>query len=98
MVALVLLLPYALVQFDLMGLLVMALLAVGARILLWLIGLVLLLFFAATLLLGSLGFLALACMWLVFIVRQVAAGAFAIHQFGVRSVNVLTYHHLEVGN
>ena len=43
-----------------MGLLAMELLAVGARILLWLIVIVLLLFSAATLQLGALGFLALA--------------------------------------
>ncbi len=49
-----------------MGLLVMELLAVGARILLWLIVLVLLLFSAATLQLGKLGYLVLACTWLVF--------------------------------
>ena len=43
-VALVLLVPHALVQFDSMGLLAMELLAVKARILLWLVVLVLLLF------------------------------------------------------
>jgi hypothetical protein len=43
-VALVFLVPHALVWFDLMRLLVMELLAVGAQILLWLIVLVLLLF------------------------------------------------------
>jgi hypothetical protein len=65
-VALVLLVPHALVRFDLMGLLAMELLAVGAHIFLWLVVLVLLLFSAATLQLGALGFLALACMWLAF--------------------------------
>jgi hypothetical protein len=56
-VALVLLVPHALVQFDLMGLLTMELLAVGACILLWLVVFVLLLFSAAALQLGTLGFL-----------------------------------------
>ncbi len=48
-VALVLLVPHALVWFDSMGLLAMELLAVGACILLWLVVLVLLLFSATTL-------------------------------------------------
>ena len=65
-VALVLLVPHALVWFDLMGLLAMELLAVGARILLALLVLVLLLFSTAALQLGALGFLALACAWLAF--------------------------------
>ena len=53
-VALVLLFPHALVWFNSMGLLAMELLAVGARTLLWLVVLVLLLFTAATLQLGAL--------------------------------------------
>ncbi len=48
-VALVLLVPHALVQFDLMGLLAIDPLAVGACNLLWLVFLVLLLFSAAAL-------------------------------------------------
>ncbi len=47
-VALVLFVPHAFVRFDLMGLLAMELLAVGARILLWHIVFVLLLFSMAT--------------------------------------------------
>jgi hypothetical protein len=47
-VALVLLVPHSFVRFDLMGLLAMELLAVGARILFWLIVFVLLLFSPAT--------------------------------------------------
>ncbi len=78
-VALVLLVPHALVQFDSMGLHAMKFLAVGARILLWLIVLVLLLFFAATLQLGALVFLALGCVWLAFFLGQVAVGAYAVH-------------------
>ncbi len=66
-VALVLLVPHALVQFNLMGLLAMKLFSVGARILFWLIIFFLLLFPAATSQLGALGFLALACAWLAFI-------------------------------
>ncbi len=50
-----------------MGLLAMKLLAVGARILLWLVVVVLLLFPAVTLQLGALGFLALVCAWLAFV-------------------------------
>ncbi len=46
-VTLVFLVPYALVQFDSMGLLAMELLAVGACILFWFIVLVLLLFSTA---------------------------------------------------
>jgi hypothetical protein len=97
-VALVLLVPHAFVRFDLMGLLAMELLAVGTGILLWLVVFVLLLFFAATARLGALGFLALACAWLVFFLRRVTVGAYAIRQFGVRGVSVLTHHCLEVGN
>jgi hypothetical protein len=67
-----------------MGLLVMELPAVGARILLWLVILVLLLFSAAALQLGTLGFLALTCTWLVFIFEQVAVGTHALRRFGVR--------------
>jgi hypothetical protein len=74
-VALVLLVPHALVRFDSMGLLAMELLAVGARILLWLVVLLLLLFSVATLQLGALGFLALTCAWLAFFLGQVAGGA-----------------------
>jgi hypothetical protein len=59
--ALVLPVSHSIVRFNLMGLLGMELLAVGARILLWLVILVLLLFFMATLQLGALRFLALAC-------------------------------------
>ncbi len=47
-VALVFLVPHALVRFDWMGLLAMELLAVGARILFWFVVPVLLLFSAAT--------------------------------------------------
>ncbi len=77
-VALVLLVPHAFVRFDSMGLLAMELLAVGARILLWLIVFVLLLFSMATAQLGALGFLALTCVWLVFFLRQVAVRAYAV--------------------
>jgi hypothetical protein len=49
-----------------MGLLAMELLAVGARIFLWLVIIVRLLFTAATSRLGALGFLALMCAWLAF--------------------------------
>ncbi len=48
-VALVLLVPHALVRLDSMGLLAMELLAVGACVLLWLVVLVFLLFSAAAL-------------------------------------------------
>jgi hypothetical protein len=65
-VALILLVPDALVWCDSMGLLASELLAVGARILLWLVVLVLLLFSASALQLRLLGFLALMCMWLAF--------------------------------
>jgi hypothetical protein len=97
-VALVLLVPHALVRFDLMGLLVMELLAVGARILLWVVLLVLLLFSVAILRLGALGFLVLACAWLAFFLRQVAVGAYAVRQFVVCGIGVLAHHCLEVGN
>ncbi len=97
-VALVLLVPDALVRFNLMGLLAMELLAVGARILLCFVVLVLLLFSRATLQLGALGFLVLACAWLAFFLRRVAVGAYAVCQLGVCRVGVLTYHHLKVGN
>jgi hypothetical protein len=49
-----------------MGLLAMELLAVGARILLLLFVLVLLLFSASAVRLGTLGFLAIASQWLAF--------------------------------
>ncbi len=52
-----------------MGLLAMELFAVGARIFLWLVIFFLLLIPAAILQLGALGFLALACAWLAFILR-----------------------------
>ncbi len=94
-VALALLVSHALVRFDLMGFIAMELIAVGARILLWLVVLVLLLFSAATSQLGALGFLALACAWLAFFLRQVAVGAYAVRQFGVHEVGVLTHHPLE---
>ncbi len=67
-----------------MGLPAMELLAVGAPILLWLVILVLLLFTAATLQLGALGFLVLACARLAFFLGQVTVGAYAICRFGVR--------------
>ncbi len=70
-VALVLLVPHALVWFNLMGLFAMELFAVGAGILLWLVIFFLLLFPVATLQLGALGFLVLACAWLAFVLRQV---------------------------
>jgi hypothetical protein len=66
-VALVLLVPHALVQFESIGLLVMTLFAVGASILLWLVIFFLLLFPATTSQLGALGFPALVCAWLAFI-------------------------------
>jgi hypothetical protein len=97
-VALVLLVSHALVRFNSMGLITNELLAVGARILLWLIILVLLLFSAATLQLGELGFLALACAWLAFFLGRVAVRAYTLRQFGVRGVGVITHHCLEVGN
>ncbi len=76
-----------------MGLLAMELFAVlGARIFLWFVIYVLLLFSAAALRLGALGFLALACAWLAFFLGQVAVGAYAVHQFGVHGVGVLTHH------
>ncbi len=66
-VALVLLVPHALVWFNLMGLLAMELLAVGARILFWFITLSCpILFSAAALQLGALGFLAFMCTLLAF--------------------------------
>jgi hypothetical protein len=97
-VALVLLVPHAFVWFDLIGLLAMELLAVRARILLWLVVFVLLLFSAATARLGTLGFLVLACAWLAFFLRLVAVGAYTVCRFGVRGVGVLAHHCLEVGN
>ncbi len=69
-----------------MGLLAMELLAVGTRILLWLVIFVLLLFSAATARLGALGFLALAWAWLAFFLRQVAVGAYTARRFGVHGV------------
>jgi hypothetical protein len=77
-VAIVLLVPHALVRFDLMGLLAMELFAVGARILLWLLNFLLFLFPAATLRLGALEFLVLACAWLAFVLGRVAVRAYAI--------------------
>ncbi len=65
-VALEFLVPHALVRFDSMRLLAMELLAVGAHILLWLMVLVLLLFYASATCLGTLGFLAIMSMWLAF--------------------------------
>jgi hypothetical protein len=96
MVALVLFVPHALVRFDSMGLLAMELLAVGASILLWLVILVLLLFTAATLQLGALGFLAPTCALLAFFLGQVAVGAYAVCRFGLRGVSVLIHHQLGV--
>jgi hypothetical protein len=64
-----------------MELLAMKLLAVGARILLWLVVLALLLFSAATLKLGALGFLALACALLAFFFGQDAVGAMPCTDF-----------------
>jgi hypothetical protein len=61
-----------------MRLLAIELFAMGARILLWLVIFFLLLCPAATWLLGALGFLALACAWLAFVLRQVAVGAYAV--------------------
>ena len=87
-----------LVWFNSMGLLAMELLAVEARICLWLIVPVLLLFSAATSRLGALGFLALVCAWLRFFLVQVAVGAYTIPQFGVCAIGVLTHHCLEAGN
>jgi hypothetical protein len=81
-----------------MGLLAMELLAVGARIFLLLVILVLLLFTAATLRLGALGFLALACTWLLFFLGRVAVGAYPVCQFGVRVIGVPTHHRMEEGN
>ncbi len=65
-VALVFLVPHALVWFYLMRLLAMELLAVGAGILLWLIILVFLLFAASATRLRTLGFLAIVSTWLAF--------------------------------
>jgi hypothetical protein len=76
----------------------MELLAVEARILFWLVVLVLLLFTAATSRLGALGLFALVCTWLAFFLRRVVARAYAMCQFGARGVGVLTHHRLEVGN
>jgi hypothetical protein len=81
-----------------MGLLAIEILAVGARILLWLVVLVLLLFSAATLQLGALGFLAFTCAWLVVFLGQVTVGAYALCRFSVRGVGVITHHCVEVGN
>jgi hypothetical protein len=61
-----------------MGLLAMELLAVMARILLWFVVLVLLLFSMATLQLGTLGFLALACAWLAFFFGLGAIGTHTV--------------------
>jgi hypothetical protein len=97
-VALVLLVPHAFVWFDLIEILAMELIAVGARILLWLVVLVLVLFSLATSGLGALGFLEFACTWLAFFLRQVVVKAYAVRRFGVRGVGVLTHHYLEVGN
>ncbi len=97
-VALLLLVPHVLVQFNLMGLLVMELLAVGAGILLWLVVLALLLFIAANSRLGALGFLVLTCARLAFFLGCVAVGAYAVCRFGVHGVGVLAHHRLEVGN
>ncbi len=49
-----------------MGLLAMELLTVGTCILLWLVALVLLLFSVSAVQLGTLGFLAIASLWLEF--------------------------------
>ncbi len=96
-VALVFLVPHALVWFDLMRLLTMELLAVGAPILLCLIVLVRLLFFASAVQLGMLGFLAIACTWLEFFFGKVAVETHTVHQFGVCGVGVLSHHCLEMG-
>ncbi len=95
-VALVFLVLHALIWFDSMGLLAMELLAVGARILLWLLVLVLLLFSASPVQLGALGFLAIASTWPAFFFGQVAVGIHAVRQFGVCGVGVLSHHRLEV--
>ncbi len=71
-VALVLFGPHASVWSNSMRLLAMELLAVGARILLWLVILVLLLFSTSPLQLGMMGFLAVASMWLEFFFGLVA--------------------------
>jgi hypothetical protein len=81
-----------------MGLFAMELFAAEARILLWLVIFFLLLFPVATLQLGALEFLVLACMWLAFVLRRVAVGAYVVCRFGVRGVGVLTHHCLEVGH
>jgi hypothetical protein len=66
-----------------MGLIAMELLAVGARILLWLVVLVILLFSASAAQLGMMGFLAIASPWLAFFLGQVAVRIHAVRRFGV---------------
>jgi hypothetical protein len=97
-VALVFSVPHALVRFDLMRLLVMELLAVGARVLHWLVVLVLLLLSAPAARLGTLGFLAIASLWLAFFFRRFAVGIHAVHRFGVRGIVVPVHHCVEVGD
>jgi hypothetical protein len=80
-----------------MRLLAMELLVVVARILFWLVVLVLLLFPASAAQLGTLGFLAITCTWLMFFFRQVAVRIHTIRQFGVSGVDVPSHHCLEVG-
>jgi hypothetical protein len=78
-----------------MRLLPMELLAVGARILHWLIVLGLLLFFVSTAQLRTLGFLAIVSTWLAFFFGKVAIGIHPVCQFGVCRVGVLSHHCLE---
>ncbi len=73
-VAFVFLVPHAPFRFDLMGLLAMEFLAVGARILLWLIVLVILLSSVSAAQLVMMGFLATPSPWLAFYFGQVAVG------------------------
>ncbi len=96
-VALLFLVPHALFRFDSMRLLVMELLVVGARILLWLVIIVLLLFSASAAQLGMLGVLAVTSTWLAFFFGRVAVGIHAVRQFSVRGVGVPVHHCLEVG-
>jgi hypothetical protein len=92
-VVLVFLFTHALAWFNLMRLLAMELLAVGAHILLWLIAL----FSASAGRLGMLDFLAIMCTWLAFFFGPVAVRTPAICRFGVGGAGVLSHHCLEVG-
>ena len=76
-VSLIFFVPHAFVRFDAMGFLAVVFLAMGARVLLWLIvlGLLFLLFLACR---GLLGFLVLAFARLALLLRRATVGASSI--------------------